>query len=201
MTTPNPDNLAPTVEELSAQLATLRATLAKSLGLGEDADEAAILARVADTTKEAEEAKARAADVESRWASEKVDSALRDAFAKSGADAHNAEDFLALARPLFTVDAKTGAVVTKTDAPNTVPGQNAEAWIVSELRAKRSHWWPKSQGAGARGGGALPSGGADDSCFDPSSPNYNFTKQLAAEAKYGAEFADKARARYRGRGR
>lgn len=36
--------------------------------------------------------------------------------------------------------------------------------------------------------------------FDPRSPNYNFTAHLAAEAKYGPQFADKARARYRGRG-
>lgn len=199
MSDTNPNT--PTVEELSAQLAALRSTLAKSVGLGEEADEAAILARITDTTKERDEAKARAADVESRWASEKVDSALRDAFAKSGADPRNAEDFLALARPLFGVDAKTGAVVTKADAPNTVPGQNAEAWIVSELRAKRSHWWPLSLGAGARGAGFTPGAGADDSCFNPASPNYNFTAQLALEARHGAEFADKARAKYRGRSR
>lgn len=36
--------------------------------------------------------------------------------------------------------------------------------------------------------------------FDPRSAHYNYTAQLAAEAKYGPEFADKARARYRGRG-
>lgn len=79
-------------------------------------------------------------------------------------------------------------------------GQSAEAWIVSELRAKRSHWWPTSTGGGARGAGFAPSRGADDSMFNPRSPNYNFTAQLAAEAKYGADFADKARARYHGRG-
>lgn len=196
MTAPNPN--APTVEELSAQLATLRATLAKSLGLGEDADEAAILARVADTTKEAEEAKARAADVESRWAGEKVDSALRSAFERSGAGREHEEDFLLLARGLFEVDEK-GEVRTRKDAPNTLPGIDPAAWIVAELRAKRAHWFPHSVGGNARGGGALPSAGADDSCFDPSSPNYNFTKQLALEARYGSEFADKARARYRGR--
>lgn len=199
-TNPNNPPPPPTVEELSAQLAALRATLAKSVGLGEEADEAAILARITDTTKERDEAKARAADVESRWTGEKVDAALRDAFAKSGADPRNAEDFLALARPLFTVDAKTGAVVTKPDAPNTVPGANAEAWIVAELHSKRPHWWPLSQGAGARGAGFTPSAGADDSCFDPRSPNYNFTAQLAAEAKYGPAFADRARQRFGGRG-
>lgn len=116
------------------------------------------------------------------------------------ADPRSAEDFLALARPLFTVDAKTGAVVTKPDAPNTVSGANPEAWIVAELRTKRSHWWALSEGAGARGAGYLPSGGADDSCFNPRSPNYNFTAQLAAEARFGPQFADRARQRYGGRG-
>ena len=198
MSDTNPNT--PTVEQLSAQLTTLRATLAKSVGLGEEADEAAILARITDTARERDEAKARAADVESRWASEKVDSVLRDAFAKSGADPRNAEDYLALARPLFTVDAKTGAVVTKPDAPNTVPGANVEAWIVSELRTKRPHWWGLSTGGGARGAGLLPSGGASDSMFDPRSPDYSFTAQLAAESKFGPAFADKARQRYNGRG-
>ncbi len=69
-----------------------------------------------------------------------------------------------------------------------------------ELRVKRAHWWPLSTGGGARGAGFIPSAGADDSCFDPRSPNYNFTAQLAQEAKFGPQFADKARARYRGRG-
>jgi len=204
----------PTTEELSAQLVALRefrAGVAKGFGLGDDADDAAILSRVGDVEKsvsertaalstERDEAKARAADVESRWAGEKVDNALRDAFAKSGADPRNSEDFLALARPLFTVDAKTGAVVTKPDAPNTVPGANAEAWIVAELHSKRPHWWPLSQGAGARGAGFIPSAGADDSCFDPRSPNFSFTAQCAAEVKYGPAFADRARQRFSGRG-
>lgn len=196
MSDTNPNT--PTVEELTAQLSALRAGLAKGFGLEESATDEALLARAGEVAKERDEARSKAADVESRWASEKVDSALRSAFEKSGAGREHEEDFLLLARGLFEVDEK-GEVRTRKDAPNTLPGIDPAAWIVAELRAKRAHWFPHSVGGNARGGGALPSAGADDSCFDPSSPNYNFTKQLALEARYGSEFADKARARYRGR--
>lgn len=202
MSDTNPNNPAPTVDELTARLTAIRSGIAKGLGLAEDATDEALLARAAEVAKERDDSRAEAAKVKGERDADKVDTALRDAFAKSGADPRNAEDFLALARPLFTVDAKTGAVVTKSDAPNTVPGANPEAWIVAELRTKREHWWPKSIGGGARGAGFLPSGGADDSCFDPRSPNYNFTAQLAAEARFGPAFADRARQRYgRGGGR
>jgi hypothetical protein len=197
MSDTNPNT--PTVEELTAQLSALRAGLVQGFGLGEDATDEALLARAAEIAKERDEARAEAADVESRWAGERVDSALRSAFEKSGAGREHEEDFLLLARGLFEMDEK-GEVRTRKDAPNTLPGIDPAAWIVAELQAKRSHWWPLSQGASAKGGGFLPSGGADDSCFDPTSRNYNFTRQLALEAKYGSDFADRARARYRGRG-
>lgn len=197
MSDTNPNN--PTAEELSAQLTALRAGLAKGFGLEESTvTDEVLLARAGEVAKERDEARSKAADVESRWASEKVETALRSAFEKSGAGREHEEDFLLLARGLFEADEK--GVRTRKDAPNTVPGVNAEAWIVAELRVKRSHWWPLSQGAGARGAGFIPSAGADDSCFDPRSPNYNFTAQLAAEAKYGPAFADRARQRFGGRG-
>jgi hypothetical protein len=198
MSDTNPNT--PTVDELSARLAAIRTGMAKGLGLAEDATDEALLARAAEVAKERDDSRAEVATLKSAADSGKVDAALRDAFAKSGADPRNAEDFLSLARPLFGVDAKTGAVATKADAPNTVPGASAEAWIVAELRAKRPHWWALSTGGGARGAGLTSHGGGDDSCFDPRSPNYNFTRQLEAEAKHGPAFADKARAKYRGRG-
>lgn len=200
MSDTNPNSpTPPTVDELTAQLAALRAGLAKGFGLEESATDEALLARAGEVAKERDEARSKAADVESRWASEKVDSALRSAFEKSGAGREHEEDFLLLARGLFEVDEK-GGVRTRKDAPNTLPGIDPAAWIVAELQSKRPHYWPTSVGGGARGAGFIPSTGADDSCFDPRSKNYNFTAQLAAEAKYGPAFADKARAKYRGRG-
>lgn len=196
MSDTNPNT--PTVDELTAKLTALRAGIAKGFGLEESATDEALLARAGEVAKERDEARSKAADVESRWASEKVDSALRSAFEKSGAGRENEEDFLLLARGLFEADEK--GVRTRKDAPNTLPGIDPAAWIVAELHSKRPHWFPTSQGGGARGAGFIPSTGADDSCFDPRSPNYNFTAQLAQEAKFGPQFADKARARYRGRG-
>lgn len=149
--------------------------------------------------KERDDARAELAKVKAERDADKVDSTLRAAFEKSGAGREHLEDFLLLARGLFEVDEK-GGVRTRKDAPNTVAGQSADAWIVAELRAKRSHWFPTSVGGGARGAGMTGHRGADDSMFDPASKSYSFTKQLEAEARYGAEFADKARAKYRGRG-
>lgn len=200
MSDTNPNNTPPTADELTARLAAIRSGIAKGLGLAEDATDEALLARAAEVAKERDDSRAEVVKLNGERTADKVDATLRDAFAKSGADPRNAEDFLALARPLFTVDAKTGAVVTKPDAPNTVPGANAEAWIVAELRTKRPHWWALSAGGNAKGAGFLPSGGADDSMFNPRSPNYNFTAQLAAEARFGPAFADRARQRYGGRG-
>jgi hypothetical protein len=177
----------PTIEQLQATIAERDAALAK----------AESTLRKVRAKRDA--AVAEAAKIRTEREAERIEPALCDAFAKSGADPRSSEDFPALAWPHFTVDAKTGAVVTMPDAANTVPGANAEAWIVAELRVKRSHWWPTSIGAGARGAGFVVNRGPDDSMFNPRSPNYNFTAQLAAEAKYGPAFADRARQRY-GRG-
>lgn len=189
------------------------ASLSKARGLPEDSAPEALLSslgdeetRVAERTKalqdERDAAQAKAADVEARWSAEKVEAALSAAFIKSGMKPENAEDALALARPLFTVDPKTGAVVTKADAPNTVPGQSAEAWAMSELRARRTHWFPGNVSAGARGGGHAPASLAGaDSCFDPRSKAHNFTAQLAYEARFGTEAASRARAKYRHTGK
>jgi len=182
---------------------TFRASVAKVLGLPEDASSDAILARVGDAekvigeraatlTKERDEATARVADVESRWASERVDGALRDAFAKSGADPRNAEDYLTLARGAFALDDK-GNVRTKDDIPNTLPGVDPATWIVAELRAKRPHWWPTSQGGGARGGKGVgnPTVPGDASCFKPG-PTFNLTAQGQYAKTYGMAAAERA---------
>lgn len=195
MTTPDPNTpTPPTVEELTAQVAVLsefRANVAKGFGLDPAASEdAAILSRITDTTKEVSALKSAAE-------ASAVDSALREAFAKSGATGGHYEDFRNLAAEHFHLDPKSGKVVSKPDAPT--PNVDPDTWCVVELRQRRPGWWGLSVGAGARGAGFAP-GRVDDSMFDPRSPNYNFTAQLAAEAKYGADFADKARARYRGRG-
>lgn len=135
--------------------------------------------------------------MEARWAGEKVDAALREAFAKSGArDEHN-EDFRNLAGALFHVDPKSGRVVTMPDAPNTVPGSEPLAWIHAELKSRRAFWWPGNVSGNARGGGIGANPHGDDSCFRPG-PTWNLTAQFAYEGKYGSIAADTARRRYGG---
>lgn len=172
-----------------------RARIAQGFGLGEDADADAITARLADSetiisertasiAKERDEALRRAADIESRWKGEKVDSALRSAFEKSGAKAEHLEDFLLLARGLFEVG-EDGAVRTRKDAPDTLPGIDPSAWIHSELKAKRAHYFPLSSGGGAKGVPGLGAvGGPSIDCFKPGS--HNLTQQFALVSAHGA---------------
>ncbi|MBX3389213.1 MAG: hypothetical protein KF691_07120 [Phycisphaeraceae bacterium] len=191
MSDTNPNT--PTVEELTAQVAALRefrASVAKGFGLGDDADDAALLARLTETTNERDSSRAEVSAM-------KVDSALREAFAKSGATMGHYEDFRNLAAEHFHLDPKTGKVVTKPDAPT--PNVDPATWCVVELRQRRPGWWPTSQGGGlsARGTGFSAARGPSDDCFRPG-PSFNFTKQLAFEAQHGAAAADAARRKYGG---
>ena len=64
------------------------------------------------------------------------------------------EDVTMLAERIFTID-ETGAVVTK-DNVGVTPGIAADVWL-TDMQAKRPHWWGPSQGGGAggnRGGGS-----------------------------------------------
>lgn len=178
-----------------ADLDTLTSTLAARLG---DADKV-VSERTAALESERDEAVAKAAKIEQAYASEKVTAALDQAFAASGAQAQNAEDYLALARPLFTLG-DDGQVVTRADAPNTVPGMTPDQWISAQLRQARPHWWPLSTGGGARGttGTAVPTSAGDSSCFNPRSPNHSITNQFLYEQRFGKAAADAAIARFRG---
>jgi len=197
MTTPNPDNQTPTTEQLTAQLTAIRSGFAKHLGLESSATDEAMLARAAELVKERDDSRSEVSALKSSVDAAKVDTALREAFVKSGANAHY-EDFHNLAAQHFHVDPKTGKVVSKPDAPT--PNVDPDTYCVAELRQRRPMWFPLSLGGGARGGGFVAGHGVDDSMYDPGSHKYNFTAQLAHEAKYGPAAADAARAKYRGRG-
>lgn len=93
--------------------------------------------------------------------------ALRAAFEKSGARPEHLEDYLLLARGLFSVEEK-GEVRTRKDANETLPGIDPSSWIHAEVKDKRSHYWPASTGGGARDGGTLVGAArGDTSCFKP----------------------------------
>ena len=83
-----------------------------------------------------------------------VTDAVRGAASKLKVVDSAVEDVTLLAERLFTID-ETGAVVTK-DNVGVTPGIAADVWL-TDMQAKRPHWWGPSQGGGAggnRGGGS-----------------------------------------------
>ncbi|QOI99247.1 MAG: hypothetical protein HRU70_01575 [Phycisphaeraceae bacterium] len=181
-----------------------RTAILTPLGLPDNAPAETITARIGDVEKtitdrtaalttERDEARTRLADVEGRWAGEKVDRSISDALSRSGMIADNATDALALARPLFVLSEK-GEVVTKADAAGVIPGATPDQWIIAQLRTLRPHWWPKSAGGGASGGSRGGMAMGDDSCFRPES--WNVTLQARYEKLHGTRAAEAAARRY-----
>lgn len=92
------------------------------------------------------------------------------------------EDVRLLAERMFTVD-ETGKVVTR-DNVGVTPGVPADVWL-QEMMPKRPHWWPESQGGGAKGGKSNVLG-----LKNPwSSSNWNVTEQAQFVQQYGMEKA------------
>jgi hypothetical protein len=106
-----------------------------------------------------------AAEVESRWVGEKVENALRAAFAESGADPRHERDFIDLYRAAFVVDAK-GEVCTKPDALGVLRSVDPAQFVHGVDKAERGHWWPNSVGGGAKPPALGVGAGAPD-CFKP----------------------------------
>lgn len=149
--------------------------------------------RTSTIAKERDEAKAKAAEVESRWTTERVENALRAAFAKSGADARHERDFIDLYRGVFVVDAN-GEVRTKADTPNVIPNVDPAQFVHGVVKSQRGHWWPNSVGGGARGSAVQLNAGAPD-CFKPG-PTWNVTQQAHFESQHGSAAALAAAARW-----
>lgn len=196
-----PADGAPPVDEL-AQLREFAGSVRKALALDDQADQASVLSTLGNVSKELSDTKARAASIETAWASEKVSGALRTALESSGIKPEFMEDAMLRALPLFTVNER-GEVVTKADAKDTVPGQAPASWIVSEFRAQvNGRYWPLSQGAGSKSSGYRHADASSaDSMFDPRSAGHSFTEQLRYEQTFGSAAADAARAKYRNRGK
>lgn len=192
-------NATPPVDEL-AQLREFAGSVRKALALGDDADSAAVLSSLSSLGNASKEL----ADTKAAWASEKVSGTLQRALEASGIKPEFMEDAMLRAVPFFTVDAK-GNVVTRADAKDTIPGSEPAAWIRGELMAKvNGRYWDLSVGGGAgtRGTGLLNTDAAGaDSMFDPRSPSHNFSAQLRYEQSFGSVAADRARAKYRHRGK
>ncbi len=96
------------------------------------------------------------------------------------------EDALIIGERVFDVD-ETGHVITR-DGVGCTPGVDASVWL-TEIKQTRPHWWPESQGVGAKGGNGN-AGGSNPF----SGKNWNLTEQgrLIQENRARAEQMAKA---------
>jgi hypothetical protein len=92
------------------------------------------------------------------------------------------EDVLMLAERMFEVSEDGG--VTTRDEVGVTPGITAEQWL-AEMQSKRPHWWPPSQGGGARGGRGA--GGLSGNPWTPD--NWSLTEQGRYVQEHGIEKA------------
>lgn len=158
-----------------ANLDTITATLGTRLG---DADKI-VADRTASLTAERDAAVAERDKISGERNAEKIDAAISAALSKSGIIAQNTEDATLILRGVLEVN-KDGRVVTKA-APNVVPGQSAEQFVMGQLKTMRTHYWPGNTSGGARGGSHSAPSGLDVSAFRTG----NVTKMMAAIAAHG----------------
>lgn len=92
------------------------------------------------------------------------------------------EDVRLLAERMFEVN-EDGKVVTK-DGVGVTPGVAADIWL-QEMMPKRPHWWPESQGGGAKGAKA----GMSVARNPWSASHWNVTEQARYIQEHGMEKA------------
>lgn len=115
----------------------------------------------------------------------KVHDAVRKALTAAKVVPEAQEDALLLADRLFDIDAD-GRVVTR-DQVGVAPGLDPSGWL-TEVREKKPHWWPASNGSGAPG--SLPTGGGFGT--NPwSAKDWNATQQGQYVKTHGMEKAER----------
>jgi hypothetical protein len=77
---------------------------------------------------------------------------------------------------IFEVD-DDGKSVRARDGFGATPGIDPASWL-SDMKASRPHWWPESQGGGARGGS---SGVGSGNPFDKRAPNITDAMRMAKQ--------------------
>ncbi len=105
---------------------------------------------VEDEKKRAEVLATENQNLKSTLVSGKVDQAIREAAVALKVLPQAIEDAVMYGQRAFELT-EDGQVVTK-DGVGSVPGIKATDWL-KDLQEKRPHWWPTSQGGGARGSG------------------------------------------------
>lgn len=106
--------------------------------------------RERDTFKrERDEAIAERDQVQGTLKGRTIADEVRSAASKAKIIDSAVDDVLMYGNSVFEID-ESGNVVTR-DGVGVAPGLKPDAWL-SDMKEKRPHWWPASQGAGSQGG-------------------------------------------------
>jgi hypothetical protein len=147
------------VMELEAQLAETGKKSDESVQKRIDAAVARALGpverKLAAETARADAAESGVKERDARMTKKDIQSALRDAHVKVKAEPSALEDVLLRDHLFEIVD---GKVVTRNDLDGVTPGVAPDVWL-GDQRTSRPHWFPMSQGAGARGSNGNGAGG------------------------------------------
>jgi hypothetical protein len=128
-------------------------------------------------TKEREQ---EVANLKTQSRQEKIRMAIRDAATKANVLPTAVDDAVLVGESMFELT-DAGTLVTKNDAGVT-PGLDPKEWA-KDMQERKPHWWPASQGGGARGGTGVNATGKDN----PWSPEgWNVTAQGAKVRELGA---------------
>lgn len=117
----------------------------------------------------------------------KLETVLRKAAADIKVVSSAMEDVVLVGSTIFELDEQTGNPMTR-ELPGVTPGLSPAEWL-RDQQSVRSHWWPLSQGGGARGiNGASFSTGVNPW----SAEGWNVTEQGRFMTQHGAERAGQA---------
>lgn len=122
-------------------------------------------------TRERDEAVANGTQTQEQLKALRIRNAINGAATEAKLLPSAIEDALMLAERVFDVD-ESGKVLVR-DEVGFVPGMPPTEWL-AEMKDKRPHWWPNSEGGGAR----TPGGGGGDANNPWTADNWNMTEQM-----------------------
>lgn len=126
--------------------------------------------QIADLTRERDEILHQVLDFEKKETRRTIHDQIRKAGIAAKIRDTAMEDALLFGESIFTVDEEK-RVVTK-DGLGVTPGVEPHVWF-SEIKSSRPHWWPESQGVGARGSDGRMASGSNPFSAD----GWNLTQQ------------------------
>jgi len=149
-------------------------------------------ARVAPLERENKQLKTRATELEGKvteltgtLTKRDVHADVRTAATKAGVRPEAIDDALMLADRVFE-RSEDGKTIVK-EGVGFVPGVDPSEFF-SELKDRKPHWWPESEGAGSKGSGGRGGKGGENPW---SHDGWNLTKQGAYVREHGREKADR----------